>query len=328
MRDDYDPWAPIEQPADQYVLTRRRVEKVQKEFYWAKNSNNEIGVIVRLFDVPDSKLVQEFENSFENIQFFLLPDKLHLWICNKKHELKNQFRVLVHHVLSDLESNDGAGARPHAKSLFLLFAKWSTLLSQKPNGKLSANVKRGLLGELYFLSRVIGKSKGIEEAVKAWCGPAGHEQDFNYDSILYEVKSQLASSDKVVKISSLEQLDTISGRIILIHLGLTPIDMNGEEAISLDILIQEILLALQGNNYLIDIFEGSLACVGLSYDVDNLDELYELSFMNYYEISLDFPALKRSETPLSIAKVQYSIDMSALQKFEITQAKIWRKNDE
>ena len=53
------------------------------------------------------------------------------------------------------------------------------------------------------------------DAVLAWNGPKGHEQDFSYNGSLLEVKCQLSSRDRIVNIASLEQLDGVSGQILL-----------------------------------------------------------------------------------------------------------------
>ena len=316
MKTDYDPWSSIDAPANEGSLSRKRVQKVDQEVYWAKSSNNQFGVIVKLTVVASQSLLKKYQNSFENIHFFVLPDNYHMWIYIQDPMLKKQFRVLVHQVLSELEKNRSIDSGVAPLHLFQAFEKWSKLLTRKSKEKLSENAKRGLLGELYFLSRLLGQIIGIAEAVQAWCGPAGHEQDFNHKGILFEIKSQLASSDKVVKISSLEQLDTISGRIILSHFGLSPVEKDTADSISLESLTSEILDALKDNNYLTDVFYGLLSCLGVFDKDENLETAYRVSFQNHYEVSESFPAIKRSETALAITKLQYSLDMSNLQEFE------------
>lgn len=322
MLDNYDPWQKIEEPANKDKLSRLRIENVNEDFYWAKSSNEEIGVIVHLSREPEESLLKKHQNSFENIRFFLLADKKHFWIFIQNSQIRNQFRALVHQVLLELQKNKPSSTAVSPEDLFLLFEKWSNLLKRKTKDKLSENAQRGLLGELYFLSRVLAPKIGIEAAVKSWCGPAGHEQDFNYHGHLYEIKTQLASSDKLVKVSSLEQLDTISGKIVLTHLGLSPVETQKDNCISIELLINEIESSLKGNNFLIDIFNSSLLLLGVT-KTDELKSLYELSFISCYEISDEFPALRRSQIPLGILKAVYTIDISNLQDFKIPISKIF-----
>ena len=54
-------------------------------------------------------------------------------------------------------------------------------------------------------------------ALSAWRGPSGAEQDFQFAGWLFEVKSQMATSDKLIQVSSAHQLDLVSGNIALLH---------------------------------------------------------------------------------------------------------------
>ena len=66
------------------------------------------------------------------------------------------------------------------------------------------------------------KELPFKESIQTWKGPLEGEQDFAFQDNLYEVKTQLSTSDHKIKISSLEQLNNESGKIFLSHQIITP----------------------------------------------------------------------------------------------------------
>ena len=75
----------------------------------------------------------------------------------------------------------------------------------------------------------------LDEAVLCWQGPRDHDQDFVYSKFLFELKTKLASSKQVVKISSIEQLNKKKSDLFLVINTLSP--TNNVRGISLDKMV-------------------------------------------------------------------------------------------
>lgn len=112
--------------------------------------------------------------------------------------------------------------------------RWQQLLGKRRNNLLSRQKIIGLVGELLFLENVMLAERPAEEAIRAWRGPYGDEQDFAVADRILETKSQLSSADQVIKVSSEAQLDTISGEIVVWHQTLASTSPNSSGARTLN----------------------------------------------------------------------------------------------
>jgi len=76
---------------------------------------------------------------------------------------------------------------------------------KKGGASISAELLKGLFGELYFLHTFFAYKYGRNEAVAGWSGADGTAKDFSIETDWYEVKTVSASAVSV-KISSVSQL--------------------------------------------------------------------------------------------------------------------------
>lgn len=199
--------------------------------------------------------------------------------------------------------------------------RWQELLRRGNDDLLSRQEIIGLVGELLFLRhRLLGHLSDMD-AVMAWRGPFGDEQDFAIGSHIVELKTQLATADRRFQIASEDQLDTTSGQISLCHqtLGLGVKGQFG--AMSLHLLVEQVLQHLeQSTGDASDVFRGGLIEAGYrsrsEYDV----EWWSPGEFRIYEISPGFPCITAGGLPPGIARVRYEISISACAGFERDQA--------
>ncbi|WP_369408059.1 PD-(D/E)XK motif protein, partial [Pseudomonas sp. SWRI111] len=85
------------------------------------------------------------------------------------------------------------------------------MLSHRAGRLLSKSERIGLIGELLFLRDVLSDRVGWNAAIKCWNGPGGHEQDFVVAGSIFEVKTQVVTADRRIRISSEDQLDAVQG---------------------------------------------------------------------------------------------------------------------
>ena len=95
--------------------------------------------------------------------------------------------------------------------------RWQSLLEKARDDLLTTSRIIGLVGELLVLRDLLLPRMNTFDAVQAWRGPYGDEQDFLLAGRIIEVKTQLSTSDRYLSVSSEEQLDTASGPILICH---------------------------------------------------------------------------------------------------------------
>jgi hypothetical protein len=306
-----NPWEKIATPKKHGDFNSRRIrETSQHDFWWVVDSDGKPGLGVEFkaeIDIPHTL------PHLTSIKATISPNQKFLLLFLLDKEILTKFRILCHDLINETQSVDAGNSPKLLENLVSTLNRWKKLLETKKIKSPSLAQKLGLLGELNCLANFIAAHAGFRRAVDAWQGPKGHEQDFSINGHLIEVKAQLSSSDRVVKISSLEQLDTISGPIWLQHLGLSPASSEDSSAISINSVIQKILNGLAGDNFGIDIFVTLLEQQGFALENDYGDEFYTVPFRQTYEIRDDFPKITRHIIGSNaIVKADYSINMSDL----------------
>jgi hypothetical protein len=173
------------------------------------------------------------------------------------------------------------------------------------------------MGELLFLRDRALPAIG-DSAISAWRGPYGDEQDFVHAQWIFEIKTQLSTSDQRIYISSESQLDTTSGNIALCYQTLGPSSLDDLNSRSLNDIVDEIkgLLGAQNSSAILQ-FE--LALIELNYRKrPEYDELrWVLASRRAYVVGNEFPRITPSNIPVGVEKVTYHIRLEACQPFEV-----------
>ena len=131
-----------------------------------------------------------------------------------------------------IESARNTGLLTHKSLGFVLrrLSNWRQLLERGLPDLLSENEIRGLCGELLTLKRLflhIGKP----DAVRAWVGPKGADQDFQTHNAAWEVKTIHPGATSVT-ISSESQLQTTSRTLFLVVIELAESGHNALETLA------------------------------------------------------------------------------------------------
>jgi len=309
--EESNPWKSITVPTSVGEINSLRVDGHKKHsFWWTVDSDGRPGLAVDFIDELQS--TPSIPN-FSIIEAIIVPNKkaLHLTLLDK--EIIKKFRVLCHDVITDTQDVEDKNDKQLLENLLSSLTRWQKLFEIKKIKAPTQSQKLGILGELCCLVHFVAAKTNFRHAVDAWQGPKGHEQDFSVNGHLIEVKTQLSSSDKIVKISSLEQLDTISGPIWLKHIGVSPADRLSVDTISINSLINTVVTGLKGDNFGTDIFVTLLEHIGFSVENEFGDEQFTIPFQNIYQVQKDFPCITKEMVGSSaIIKASYSINMSEL----------------
>ena len=213
----------------------------------------------------------------------------------------------------DLMESSKDAADPLAQFI-AQYKKWQRLLQRIGDGLLSSSVQKGLIGELLFLKER-AKTDGMDAALKAWVGPEGADQDFNFESFWAEVKSTTIAGNTVA-ISSLQQLDrTDAGILVVYYMDRTT--SKGLSTVSLASVVNEVE-KLMTTEVQIKAFSCKLARLGFQdkdrskYDTSR----YRIAKHRYYSVTEEFPRLTKDMIPSGIVNAKYDLDLATISSFE------------
>lgn len=198
--------------------------------------------------------------------------------------------------------------------------RWQEMLRHRSDGLLSRSERIGLVGELLFLRDVLADRMNWIDALNCWYGQDRHEQDFVVGSCIFEVKTQIVTADRRIRISSEDQLDPGQGRILLCNQGIAPTSSVDASARTLNLLVEEIRsdVALMGPRAL-DLLDIALLHAGYEVRKEYGEENWLLIDRTYYEVKDDFPRIERGELRSGVDTVNYSIRISECTPFTVSE---------
>ena len=187
-----------------------------------------------------------------------------------------------------------ARASSEAKALSMVesrYRQWRRLMEHNKNKAiLSDTNRRGLIGELLYLKRIIEGGKTASSALAGWVGPDGADQDFVYDERWREIKTTGLSSDSIT-IHSIEQLgnETTQGDLVIFRVD--PSAPEAEGAFTLRQLVRDIIRLQHGVLADIELFTDKLSSIGY-IDMEAYDKFsYKYFKDDTYNIDSSFPRL-------------------------------------
>lgn len=177
---------------------------------------------------------------------------------------------------------------------------------------LSENEIMGLIGELLFLKEYAIDKYGTTIGLNGWSGPEPTHKDFSFMDSWFEIKT-LNTFKKTISISSIEQLDgDTEGRLVVYSLEKMSPSFKG---ISLNETVKQVMDMLQLESDR-DIFFEKLKQAGYSFNEVYDNYMYNYVSKDIYQVKSDFPRIKAEMLPNGVAKVQYEVLISSIQKFK------------
>ena len=224
------------------------------------------------------------------------------------------FRALCANLMEATAALEPGNAEAAAGVVLARLKRWQDLLKARRDNLLAQTERIGLFGELLLLRDLfLPRLPGIQ-AVVTWRGPHRDEQDFLFREHAIEVKTQLVTSDRKLRISSAEQLDAASGRIVLCHqtLGLAP--EGNMAALSLNDLVLELREEL-GGGPASELFDAKLIEAGYAGNEAYEEERWQLVDRTFFDVAEEFPRIRPSLLHEAIGDVSYSIRLQACEAF-------------
>jgi hypothetical protein len=187
---------------------------------------------------------------------------------------------------------------------------WQDFMERPRSGSLSLEEELGLFGEVAFLQMLLDDRVHPDSALSSWVGPRGGLQDFITATAGIEIKTNLRATGFPATISSLEQLDAVDGRLVMLGaLRLTTQD----EGRSLPHLIEEMRCALAPFPRALGSFNRSLLFAG--YDDASSEEYsrrYSISQRRIFQVDELFPCLRRKSVSTAIRSAVYELELDVI----------------
>lgn len=193
------------------------------------------------------------------------------------------------------------------------YMTWQKLLQYENKSVMSFQRQKGLLGELIYLSKMIGDI-GAEIAVDAWTGPDGTDQDFLFPANWAEIKS-ISLASETVQISSLQQLQQEKeGQLVVYILESTTA---GEDRVCLVNVVKEIKAKLLNNARYLDRFDLKLYKYGYRRSHENEYNENQFRFIERrdYVVNDIFPKLVGENVCPEIVSCKYELSLAGIEKY-------------
>lgn len=201
-----------------------------------------------------------------------------------------------------------------------LIRRWHEMLRRRESMQLSYQQIIGLVGELFFLRNRVLPRLSPFDAVASWRGPYGDEQDFVFGRKIAEIKTQISSADRKVRVSSEHQLDTRLHEIVLVHQTISPVDREVSEARTLNQLVEELVTTFNlSASSASELFLSGLIEVGWknSEPYDEISWIY--SSTSYFHVRHGFPRVTPPDLVMGIDRVAYDLQLDACSGFSLNE---------
>lgn len=286
----------------------RRIDEVHPlDFYVGVDFENERVLMLLCDSEPPAPLL------FEALQVVKSRRADGRWILAirlNRRELVAQFSRLCGDIV---EQTRGSSQPDGPAAVITHLARWKRLMQLSQSG-LSDSEARGLIGELLLLESILLPKFGTTAAIKGWTGPSDAPQDFRLPGLAIEVKTCETGSNKI-SVSSLDQLDGMGNRLLLVINPLSAAAVDDAQAITLAKLVERVRDSIRDDPSALEDFDSRLEQVGFS-DADKAASVsYRPGHAYAFEVTPEFPRLTRAVVPQGMLAATYVLDLGHCQNF-------------
>tara|TARA_Y100000589_G_scaffold73862_1_gene67089 strand:- start:1451 stop:2434 length:984 start_codon:yes stop_codon:yes gene_type:complete len=256
--------------------------------------------------LPKFKQISFYKTQQQNSDKTFLNVQL---LDNSKWDIFNDFVLLL------IDACEKQETEKEALRVFIQRSyRWLALMKGGFKKRLSDEVQKGLIGELYFLKNTLFQSIGISDSLDSWKGPIPQPKDFYLNKMQVEVKS-IKRDGTSVGISSEDQLELISNDELFLSVFGISANKNGKTLTDWCYELEDLIT----NNDLADLnkYNELLLDAGFEYKHDYSDKRWEIEEISYYSITEKFPRIVKTNLSPGISKVKYLLDLSYIKEFKI-----------
>jgi hypothetical protein len=312
------PWSDMKTPEGKYGYTATLADPEHPfDFYWGRNFNGQY--VFRFMgdfppDICDEAPVMSGIYTVAGVE----AGRSHITLALESGEDASIFYYLCMSLMEATKKISRESDLAAAGVVLTHLGRWQNLLKNRGSKLLSLNKQMGLFGELMVLKDIFLDNLEAREAVSCWTGPLGDEQDFGYGSSLVEVKTSRSTRDREINISSIAQLDTVSGRISLIFQTIGVFEDKPPSSISLNMIIAEIMERLSRESpNASEQFGMRLALLGYENHLEYDKHHFAPVSRKVFSVEDDFPRIEYSDVRKGVSKCSYTILVDNCLPFEI-----------
>jgi hypothetical protein len=308
-------------PTDEIII-KTQLEHL-KPFKCFAATNHITGNHLYIFETSKSAKFPEFKNFkfkglFIEIFEFNETKELHIYLLDN--QLKDIFSLFIENIVKEISKSVTENEALIETSNVVL--NWKKLFDKINFQGLSIERQKGLIGELLLFNSLLDEDYSIDKLLESWTGPDYDDKDFLFGSIGIEVKLTSSKVPKV-KISSERQLD--SENLTKLYLVLYVVEEVKDKGFCLNSIIKQIRVKIGNNQNALKYFNERLLLVGyFDEDFENYKRQYAFRRRNFYKITIDFPKLVASDLPTGLFDTKYSIELSAIEQFLVSNESIFK----
>lgn len=221
------------------------------------------------------------------------------------------FRYICDHLIATTRAVPAGGNEAGLRLILRRLRHWHDLLRRRRDHLLSPQELIGLTGELLFLRDRLLPALPAHQAIQAWRGGHQEEQDFALGRWQIEVKTQRATADQRLLISSEAQLEAVTGVLLLCHQRLADAPPGEAGAVTLNGLVASIHEAItDAGDATLDVFEQGLDAWRYGPRPEYDEDWWLLNGRDLYEVRDGFPRLTPECLPSGVQNVRYEIRLS------------------
>lgn len=307
------PWDSVPTPATDYTVVRV-LDLRGVPIYWGRDTASQCLLIVELTgDHTDQLRSGSVTLNGIGVDMRLgdTPGRQRLVLTLARHVDTDLFQGLCETLIEGLRE---VSESTTALAVTLTHLKrWKAFLSGRKT-TLSPEQVRGLFAELQMLRSLYVSRTTPPVAIDAWCGADRVQQDFIFGDMAIEVKSLSGRERNSVRISSEDQLESLTSSLYLAVYRLSEMP-DSDQSASLNDIVGEIEAELADAQALEE-FARKLSAYGYAPLHDYNSPRFIVSDLKTYQVVDGFPRLVRSGIPNGIARLSYDIELETVRSFE------------
>ncbi len=313
------PWDSVPTPAMDYTVVRVPDMK-GVPIYWGRDRSAQCLLIVELTGDHTEQLRSDgvtLNGIGTDMRLGERPGQQRFVLTLSRHVDTDLFQGLCGTLIESLREVDESAT---ALGVALAHLKrWKAFLSGRRT-TLSPEQVRGLFAELQMMRSLYAARMTPPMAADAWCGADRVQQDFIFGDMAVEVKSLSGRERNTVRISSEDQLESLTSSLYLAVYRLSEMPELGQ-SISLNDLVGQIETDLADAQALEE-FSRKLSAYGYAPLRDYDSPRFGVSDLKTYLVVEGFPRLVRSGVPNGIARLSYDIELETIRPFECSTSDI------
>jgi hypothetical protein len=320
-------WAPLEAEHHPYgIVARRLFPRSPHDIFLAVQQPTGRRVLLLRVPSPAGKVVAARHPALPStrglaIEFATSPDgSTELRVVLTADERREVFNPLIADVATTAQA--ATGPVEALTAAIERFEHWRQLLQSIWDTGLGEEARRGLFGELVVLRDHLLPLLPAWEAVPAWRGPAGANQDFELATCAIEVKTGTGRNPRSIVIASERQLDdTGTGHLLLAHLSVD--ERRGGPGESLNAVVDSLREATPTAAVRAELDDLLIRAGYLAEHRHLYDEFrYTVRGTDFWHVTGDFPRIVEADLRPGVGNCCYRISTVGLDQYGVSAERV------